>query len=62
MLIQKENLKELLLLVLRQRIEQGSDIDEREYSGRIRTAADSYDALYAIALELRHFLFIAAGG
>ncbi len=53
MLISKENLKALLLMVLRQRVEQGCALDQREFTGRIDAAADSYDALYALARELR---------
>ena len=53
MLIQKGSLRNLLLPVLAQRIEQGCDIDEREFTRRIEAASDSYDALYAIAVELR---------
>lgn len=53
MLIQKDRLKELLLLVLPQRLEQGCDIDERALARRIEAASNSYDALYEIAQELR---------
>jgi ADP-ribosylglycohydrolase len=53
MLIQKDGLVDLLLLVLDQRLEQGCDLDKTRVSERIEAARDSYDALYAIALELR---------
>jgi ADP-ribosylglycohydrolase len=53
MLIQKEGLKEVLLHVLFQRIEQGCDLDREVFSRRIEAASDSYDGLYELALELR---------
>ena len=53
MLIQKEGLKEVLLHVLFQRIEQGCDLDREDFNRRIEAAADSYDGLYELALELR---------
>ena len=53
MLISRENLQELLLLVLKQRVEQGCAIDADEFTRRIHEAAHSYDAMYSLALELR---------
>lgn len=53
MLIQKDRLKQLLLQVIPQRLEQGCDIDEQSFARRIEAGSDSYDALYQIALELR---------
>ena len=52
MLIQKESLRALLVHILGQRVEQGCDLDKNAIGERI-AAADSYDALYTIALELR---------
>ena len=52
-MIGKDDLAELLLLVLNQRLEQGCDLDKHIMGGRIEAASDSYDALYAIARELR---------
>ena len=53
MLIQKDGLREILQHVLLQRIEQGCDLDQQEFNGRIEAASDSYDRLYELALELR---------
>jgi ADP-ribosylglycohydrolase len=53
MLIQKERLVEMLRLVLSQRLGQGCAIDEPRFSARIDAAAGAYDALHALALELR---------
>lgn len=53
MLIRKSHLKHVLKRIVSQRIEQGSDINESEFSRRIEAASGSYDALYAIAVELR---------
>jgi ADP-ribosylglycohydrolase len=53
MLIHKDNLAQLLSQVLAQRLEQGCDLDDKAVRQRIEAAADSYDALYTIALELR---------
>ena len=53
MLIHKDRLKELLLRVVPGRIAQGCDIDGKAWAKRIATAADSYDGLYELALELR---------
>ena len=53
MLLPKDSLKALLLQVLGQRIEQGCDLDDNTLRERIEAAADSYDALYELALELR---------
>ena len=53
MLIGKDRLRQALLVVLSGRLAQGCDIDELAFTGRIEAAADSYDALYALALELR---------
>jgi ADP-ribosylglycohydrolase len=53
LLINKESLAELLLLVLNQRLEQGCDLDKQLIGRRIEAASHSYDALYAIARELR---------
>ena len=53
MLIHKDGLREILLQVLSQRLEQGCDLDERTLRGRIDDAKGSYDHLYAIAQELR---------
>ncbi|MEP5765178.1 MAG: ADP-ribosylglycohydrolase family protein [Halieaceae bacterium] len=53
MLIRKAQLKELLRLVLRQRLQQGCAIDEPAFLERIEATADSYDGLYGLALELR---------
>ena len=53
MLIQKDSLKATLLHIVPQRIAQGCDIDETVLAARIEDAADSYDALYEIAQELR---------
>lgn len=53
MLILKDNLGALLRQVLSQRIAQGCDLDEEAVGARIEAAANSYDALYGIARELR---------
>jgi len=53
LLIRKDNLAELLLLVLNQRLEQGCDLDKEDVRGGIEAASDSYDGLYGIARELR---------
>lgn len=53
MLISRENLHRLLLHVLRQRLAQGADLDEGAVRARLAAAAGSYDALAAIADELR---------
>ena len=53
MLIEKGHLKQALHRIVSQRIEQGSDISESEFSQRIEAASDSYDALHSIAVELR---------
>lgn len=53
MLISRDRLAKALARVLSQRIEQGADIDAGEFTRRIASAAASYDALYALALELR---------
>ena len=53
MLIEKSHLKQALCRIVSQRIEQGSDISESEFFKRIEAASDSYDALHAIAVELR---------
>jgi hypothetical protein len=53
MLVKKSHLKQALLLIVSQRIEQGADIRHSDFVHRIESASDSYDALYAIALELR---------
>ncbi|MFT5711007.1 MAG: ADP-ribosylglycohydrolase [Halioglobus sp.] len=53
MLIHKDQLQQMLLFIVAQRIEQGCDLDSRDFSRRIESAADSYDALVEIAVELR---------
>ncbi|MEP4149423.1 MAG: ADP-ribosylglycohydrolase family protein [Halioglobus sp.] len=53
MLIRKKSLQQLVKQVLRQRVQQGCDLDIDGFTQRIEAAADSYDALYALALELR---------
>lgn len=53
MLIAKQQLGFLLRAVLEQRLAQGCDLDRDVFIGRIQAAADSYDALHALALELR---------
>jgi ADP-ribosylglycohydrolase len=53
MLIRKDRLVEVLHQVLAQRLKQGCDLDAGAYRRRIDAAADSYDAMFNIALELR---------
>ena len=53
MLIRKQSLQQVLRLVLDQRIAQGCELDSESFRVRIKRAADSYDALYELALELR---------
>jgi ADP-ribosylglycohydrolase len=53
MLIQKDRLRQLLLRTLSGRLSQGCDIDESSFTARIEAAANSYDGLYELALELR---------
>ena len=53
MLMQKDRLAQALVLVLAQRLQQGCALDEDDFRRRIAAAAHSYDALYALALELR---------
>ena len=53
MLIRKDNLKDMLLQIVQQRIDQGCAIDQTSLTQKIEAAAESYDALYDIALELR---------
>lgn len=53
MLIHKRHLQQLLQHVLRQRIEQGHDLNGPAFLERIEAAATSYDGLYELALELR---------
>lgn len=53
MLIDRENLRTLLLHVLHQRLAQGADLDEPTMRRRIDAAAGSYDGLAAVAAELR---------
>ncbi len=53
MLLGKDRLRRVLQQVLAQRIAQGADLDVRVFSERIESASDSYDALYALSLELR---------
>ena len=53
MLIHKGQLQQMLLFIVAQRIEQGCDLDAGDFSVRIESAADSYDALVEIAVELR---------
>jgi ADP-ribosylglycohydrolase len=52
-LIQKKHLKELLRHVLRQRIEQGHELNAAAMLKRIEAATHSYDALFELAQELR---------
>jgi ADP-ribosylglycohydrolase len=52
-LVPRELLKDALLQVLAQRIDQGCELDEAVTGRRIIAAAGSYDALYEIARELR---------
>lgn len=53
MLISLENLRMLVLHVMRQRLAQGADLDEGAMLARLEDAAGSYDALAALAAELR---------
>jgi ADP-ribosylglycohydrolase len=53
MLIKKNSLQQILRLVLAQRIQQGCALDSDSFGARIDAAANSYDALYDLALELR---------
>ncbi len=53
MLIHKDRLRQALLLVLRQRVDQGCALDLAVYGARIEDACGSYDALYKLAEELR---------
>lgn len=53
MLLAKRSLQQVLNLVLEQRARQGCALDQAGFLHRIEAAGDSYDALYALALELR---------
>ena len=53
MLIDRERLRHLLELVLKQRLRQGCALDEGVMLQRIAAASGSYDAMHRIALELR---------
>ena len=53
MLLSRENLKAVVRHVLHQRLRQGADLDEASWTSRLEAAAASYDALPAIAQELR---------
>lgn len=53
MLLAKQSLQQVLKLVLEQRIRQGCALEKEVFNRRIDAASDSYDALFALALELR---------
>lgn len=53
MLIGKHHLEHLLKQVLEQRLRQGCALDREEVLARINAASDSYDGMYALAMELR---------
>lgn len=53
MLISRNRLQFALRAVLEQRLTQGCDLDRKVLLERIQAAGDSYDALHALAVELR---------
>ena len=53
MLISRCRLRQALVQVLNQRLEQGCDLDRAAFLDRIDAESDSYDGLYELALELR---------